>query len=69
MIFKILTDLKVLLPEDINLQQIEKDSSFKIGGGSFGDVYKSKLLGTPVAVKVSKDDANLDFSSEIRILR
>lgn len=48
---------------------MKEDSSAVIGQGSFGLVYKTKLMGTPVAVKVSQTENDSTFSKEINILR
>ena len=63
-----------ILPDDVAIPSIVKTSN-KVGGGAYGEVYKSVLGGSEVAVKLRKsksDDvkqAKLDFENEIKVLR
>lgn len=51
-------------PSNITIQE-------KLGEGEFGIVYKARWHGTPVAVKVLKDNSNValgDFRTELNVL-
>ena len=63
-----------ILADDVNLPKIRKEDN-KIGGGAYGEVYKSTLGGSEVAVKLNKSEmddkikARQEFEKEIKILR
>ena len=55
-------------------EKLDEDSSYdSLGEGSFGQVYKAKRRGQPVAVKIMKDldnpDKIRDFEREVETLR
>lgn len=54
----------------IDKKQVNFDSSRRLGRGGFGEVVSGSLCGTPVAVKLAKDEMSaLSVASELRILR
>ena len=64
------TTATTTLPNQIDPKQLQFEQ--KVGEGEFGVVYRASYLGTPVAVKVLKDNNAValgDFRTELNVLQ